>query len=347
MSSKLQSSKVYRISDLESSRQVLANSDQSFKSILPTRLDTCQDAGYPAYTNSTIAPKSIEDYGFMLTGESGKARDSCGSYRWKGCLNNSKHTEKKTFVKGYRSSCNMRSCPVCLDGYCNREAKVAQRRFIEFTPSSYRAPIHVTISPPRSEYHTDVKTLRKMSYKLLAKIGVKSGLIVFHPARRATSGRDWSPHFHAICFGWVLGDRVADLYKSRGWIARNHGVRKNVFGVVRYLASHLGVKKGFNSISWFGALSFNKPRIRKAPKDDVEVCPYCSAELVNLEYYGIADPPDPDFEGLVDPEGWDLKIGKWDSGTTGLDNDAIRAIKLEKHLGLANVSDQWYSYFRA
>ena len=274
MSSKLQSSKVYRISDLESSRQVLANSDQSFKSILPTRLDTCQDAGYPAtYTNSTTSPKSIEDYGFMLTGEGEQTRDSCGSYRWKGCLNNSKHPEKKTFVRGYRSGCNMRSCPTCLKGYCKRQAKVAQRRFREFTPSSYRAPIHVTISPPRSAYHMDAKTLRKISYKLLKKVGVKGGLIVFHPARRKASGRDWSPHFHTISIGWISGSKVADLYESRGWIVKNHGVRKNVGGVVRYLASHLGVKDGFNSASWFGLMSFNKLKIQGSHKDCTLIVP--------------------------------------------------------------------------
>ena len=339
MSVKLQSSKVYRINDTELSRQVLANSDQSFKSILPTRDSICQDTGYPAITNSTIPSKSIEDYGFMLTGESGKARDDCGSYRWKGCLNRSNHPENKIFVRGFRSSCNMRSCPVCIKGYCNREAKIAQRRIRAFKTQAYRSPIHVTISPSRDHYHKDAKTLRKISYRLLKKVGVKGGLIVFHPARRKASGRDWSPHFHIIGFGWVLGDEVAKLYESEGWIVKNHGVRKNVGGVVRYLASHAGVKKGFNSISWFGLLSFNKLKIQGSHKDDVTVCPYCSVELVNLEYYGIADPPDPDFEGLVDPEGWDLKIGKWDSGTSGLDGEAVRGILLEKHLGITNVND--------
>ena len=281
--------------------------------------DICMDGGVScSYTNST----TISDHGFTISGEGEQTRASCGKVGWRGCLNKRHPNHKgKNFIKSYRTSCYMRSCsnPVCKKNYCQREARKAQRRIRAFKPDQYRAPIHVIISVPVSLYGVDAKDLRRMAYKHLKRVGCYAGLLVFHPSRRKISKNGYSPHFHSLGYGWIHGGKVADLYKSEGWIIKNLGIRKDIGRVVNYLASHAGVKQGFNSISWYGELGYNKLKVEKEDKK-ISVCAYCGESLFKLESYGDQFPP---YDGLTDWDNMEIIPSSYSGGSSGVDADSL------------------------
>jgi len=176
--------------------------------------------------------------------------------------------------------------------------------------------------------------MRKFVYKLRKSIGLKGGILVFHPYRIEKGEWSYTPHFHSLAYGWVI--KTAETYQESGWIVRNHGYRKNVFGMSKYILSHAGIKKGYQSVTWFGELgnSVLKVSRREELEESTEFkkCPYCGSPLVLLEYT-LDRPPDieEDFEGLIKINGWEISVGEYSLGRTGLDVDSYREIIKDRY----------------
>jgi len=279
---------------------------------------------YPAITKSDFR------HGWTLPGLD-KARDDCGEVRHKGCLNTRSHPDGKIFLKAYRKSCSKASCPICYISWSMKESHRAAHRMRCFKPDKYRAPIHVVFSPPPGSY-TSIKEIRKEMYGLSKIVGLFGGLSVFHPYRCGKGSWEWSPHFHTVGYGWI--ENTETVYREKGWVVKNLGVRKDVMRVTNYLLSHAGIRQGQHTVTWFGALGYAKLKVTLEPEDNN--CPYCSAPLVLLECIATDRPPPipDDFEGLMVNNGWTLKVSDWSLGRSGLDYDAFEAILLKSYQNL-------------
>ena len=291
----------------------------------PSERGSLQYLRYPAITKSDFT------HGWALPG-AGKSREDCGEVRHKGCLNTPKHPEGKAFVKAYRKSCMKASCPICWRPWSVKRSHRVAHRMRSFKPSKYRSPIHVVFSPPEHEYLnlSGVKGLRQKMYKLSKIVGLYGGMSVFHPYRCGTGEWHFSPHFHTLGYGWVHGTK--EVYENDGWIIKNIGVRKDVVRVSIYLLSHAGIKEKQHTITWFGELGYAKLKI--SPEEEEEkTCPYCQAPLVLLEWFATdrGPPIDDAFEGLIDSEGWSVKVSEWQLGRTGMDIDSFQDTVLRRY----------------
>ncbi|GAI23222.1 unnamed protein product, partial [marine sediment metagenome] len=100
------------------------------------------------------------------------------------------------------------------------------------------------------------------------------------------------PHFHLICYAPRDYDNpendpftpelIEAIYEETGYIVKNLGVRDSVRNTAHYQLSHSGVKKGVQTVTWFGALSNrNYHKLNPLPKFKPRrpECPECEAEL--------------------------------------------------------------------
>jgi hypothetical protein len=148
------------------------------------------------------------------------------------------------------------------------------------------AVIHLAVSPSEKDFaNLSYEELRVKAYAVARKSGFLGGSCMFHPYRENDNGTwRFSPHFHMIGYGWIHGTKEG--YESHGWIVKNLGVRDSVFATAMYQLSHCGVHEKYNSVTWFGRLSYNKLRNVAPMKAEKHVCPVCGAELVQLLYCG-------------------------------------------------------------
>ena len=70
--------------------------------------------------------------------------------------------------------------------------------------------------------------------------------------------------------------------------------------------SHAGIRAKNHVLTWLGDLSYCKLDLNLEPES--AGCPICSQRLVPIWYDGIHPvvPPDRQYEGLVDVDGWHL-----------------------------------------
>jgi len=217
-------------------------------------------------------------------------------------------------------------------------------------------PIHVVVSVPEAEAHLmkdDFPALRRKVYAIAKRAGIKGGCAIFHPFAndkmheetpekilidKSTGDFDlislkvyfekinrhvnfWyvRPHFHLICYGWIDEGQVPEIHEDTGYVVKNLGVRDSVRMTAFYQLSHCGIKKGFQAVTWFGALSNrNYHKLNPLPKfkPTRARCPECGVELRPV----LWDPDLPlmlsrasstsPLEGLregghwIDPGGW-------------------------------------------
>jgi hypothetical protein len=93
------------------------------------------------------------------------------------------------------------------------------------------------------------------------------------------------------------------------WIIKNKGDLKNpvdVFGCVRYLLSHAGVRRRTHSVRYFGDISYRSQFAKEYRKVRKEIeaiqshyCPYCELPLT---IFRIKRPIPIDFVGLCEPD---------------------------------------------
>jgi hypothetical protein len=254
---------------------------------------------------------------------------TCGTHHFKGCANTRAHPESKLYVKRVKDNCHRAECPECSPSWMVKTTEKAQERIKQGKPNRNGTPIHVTLSPPKSEYFkykTDqgAKKQRRKANRIAKNVGMTGAMVTFHPYRESCSkcggekgyknmkickkcGNDtflwyWSPHYHLIGYGWITG--VANNYVKTGWIVKNHRIRKDVGATIYYQLSHCGIKKGFHSISWIGCLSWRNLKIRKKLSEILQ-CPYCGNVLRNVSYYGGTAPKMKEGLGkLVNPHKW-------------------------------------------
>lgn len=256
---------------------------------------------------------TIDELGWSLPGE-GESYETCGDNRYFACFNKDVHFinsgKKSIFLKRVQKHCKRRECPVCVNSWAARESRSAVYRLKCYKPVKYRKEVHVILAPSpvvAESYNYDVKKLRQHAYKVAAKVGIIGGMMIFHGTRKwrtrkdkgAPDYRSWSPHFHAIAYGWI--SNVGDVYDAgKGWYVKNKGVRRSTGGTIAYLLSHATFRKGYSSVVWFGALGYRKLKVKK--EEVGHLCPICSAELLSVEWYGKGDPPPLDFAGLYEYE---------------------------------------------
>ncbi len=252
---------------------------------------------------------SIEHDGWHLPAIEDKGKE-CGKWSVKGCLNVKAHEKTewkgKVFIKTFQKSCFRASCEECSKKWMGREANKATKRIEVYRKKSKEPPKHIMVSVPSWLYHKPINELRRDAYRILKKVNAIGGTLICHPFRYHRKIKQWyfSPHFHVIGFGWIVNTN--EIYNKEGWIVKNLGLRKSVFGTFHYQLSHAGIKKGFHALTWFGELSYSKLEVEQEPNPDV--CPLCSAKLRPVFFssclFGQPPPCETVVEMYVDPEGW-------------------------------------------
>lgn len=269
-------------------------------------------------------------FSFSLPGQ-GEPNHYCGEFYCVGHL-------ECGYIEKRMKSCFRADCPICRQKWAGRLAGRAEYRIGQVTwlgPSK-----HITISLPDRDYglvQTDYPGLRRKVTKILKRVGVKGGLLVFHPARRRCPrcgltpemghcicvhcGNPWfewyfSPHFHIVGFGWI--DDVGDNFTKSGYIVVNLGIRETVSGTVLYILSHAGVHSKYKVLTWFGACSYNKLLTEPDERRGNE-CPTCGAKLRPCKWMGLGPSPlegKPEGQYYIDTASWQYtaryRHGEWD-----------------------------------
>jgi len=237
---------------------------------------------------------------------------TCGQWSTLGCLDSKEHGKirldgqsyaGKVYVKHFQKSCFRADCKKCYLKWAAREAHKAARRIECYSKLSGKNPIHVVVSLPYKDWNLNHKVWRKKIYEILKKVGIKGGTAIYHPFRYNKELYEWyySPHFHIIGFGWVMD--VGKNYYETGYVIKNLGLRKSVYGTIYYQLTHAGIHKGKHSLVWFGALSYSKLNMPKEPRKDL--CPVCEAPLYPVRFVGTdRPPPEEEFEDWFDVSGW-------------------------------------------
>jgi len=292
----------------------------------------------------------------------GEAGDACGDPVLHFCA------DCRAYFGTYHS-CMSRYCPRCYSNWAAREARAAAARIWSWLrgggTAEYRRATkdwltrfrlyHIVVSfNDDGEVDEDgVREYRQRAYRRAAKHGVHGGLAIFHGGRAETGYRSGGPHVHILAVGGLLAPGGMDAAERRGdvvWkvIARDGrwhipnemGARR----AVAYLLTHCLVGDGFHSLTWFGAVAYNKwssaePIARMKLCGDllddeaILLCPYCMSENVIMGEFvdrtdfgrmegGPVDRPPPPLSEMrftvrirVDPdEGWGTLVswGSWE-----------------------------------
>lgn len=278
--------------------------------VLPDYLvDSSFDDHFSTFKKLIVLPGDrVDKWGLPGHGES---KDSCGTFFMKGCLNISDHPDNLAYFEPHVHKCYSPKCPICWLLWCKRASGRIQARIDSYLSIHKKLkPIHVVASVPFSAYNLRVADLRKKAQKYVKKVGFWGGSCIFHPFRQQKGSGIWyfSPHFHFIGVGWILGDKVKNLYTRSGWIVKNVKVRQTIFGTAFYQLTHAGVWYGKSrkcSTTWFGCMSYNKMLMDPLSYGRDKRCPYCGEKIVTLLWIGEGDPPLPCGKGyLADGEYW-------------------------------------------
>jgi len=262
------------------------------------------------FDNPTGNFHEVDYLGYEMPGFVKKVHDRCGEWQTVGCLNVEEHPDKKAFIRSFQWSCDKPRCNTCKKNWLRKAVTRSEtriKRYLKQNPGV--VPKHITISPPSWQHHKSLNFLRKQAYKILKEVSCEGGNMVFHAYRsRSLDGKTmwyFSPHFHVIGFGWIVGYKVADVYKKNGWITKNIGVRESFSNVLSYQLSHCAVVKGKHTLTWFGDLGYRNGKLKVENKPKPSKCPECNAVLVELLHNGRGEPPPKgDFEGFVNADSY-------------------------------------------
>lgn len=236
----------------------------------------------------------------------------CASWYSKGCLEVEKHSHHpqakgKGFLKRRQRFCYRASCERCQLKWMYREANTAAKKLEKYEKKMRKKAKHIVVRVPWWEQSRPIKELRRKAYSILKELKSVGGLLIPHPYKTEKSSKMLYPslHFHGIGFGWLEGS--SELYNKNGWQVFSLGPRDSIFATVVYQLSHAGIRKGRQTLTWFGNLSYyaySKLNIEKEPKIE-ELCPACQSKIRVIYYRGQdTPPPDVRMEMFVDPAGW-------------------------------------------
>lgn len=235
--------------------------------------------------------------------------DWCGLWKTIGCrrvgLHESLGKGRLTYVKQFRRSCYRSKCKSCYTNWIARQANVSTRRIEAYSEKSKQNPIHLILAIPQSQKNLPVKSLRQRLSHILKLGKIKGASVIFHPFRFNKEHHRWysSPHFHLVGFG--KSSDIKNVFGRYGWYVKETGERKSIFQTFCYLLSHCGVKKGYQTVTWFGNLSYSKLKVEKEPR--ITKCPLCNGEFEEIYYEELHHPvipPNKHYEGAVEGEGW-------------------------------------------
>jgi hypothetical protein len=235
--------------------------------------------------------------------------DWCGLWKTMGCNRTDLHEKlgkgRLTYVKQFRRSCYRASCKSCFTNWIARQANVSTRRIEAFEKKSKQKSIHLILAVPVLQRNTPIKILRQRMSHILKIGNIYGASVIFHPFKFDKVERRWysSPHFHLVGFG--KSSDIKNAFGRYSWYVKEAGERESVFQTFCYLLSHCGIKKGYQSVTWFGSLSYSKLKVEKEPR--ITKCPLCNGEFEEIYYEEPIHPiipPDKHFEGAVEGEGW-------------------------------------------
>jgi len=269
---------------------------------------------YPAFPRSKFSDwyettnyAQVEWDGWHMTGYD-EPLQNCNQWGWRGCLNHKHHENKMIEAQSYKMKCVRSSCGLCYGSWIARETSKAYKRIQKFdTWYAGRDKMkHVIVSVPRWEQGKSLEELRKDMRKLCKRAGLRGGLDVVHPFRCKDSKWFFSPHFHVLAYGWVKG--TENIFKEKGWVIKNLGLRKSIKGTISYILSHAGIKKRRHTLIWWGELSYRKLKLEEDEKDEQKhCCTLCGAVYRPLIFFkdGFCLKP-PSTEAIIfdDPYGW-------------------------------------------
>jgi len=272
---------------------------------------------YPAFPRSKFADwyettnyDKIEWDGWHMTGYD-EPLGTCNQWAWRGCLNHRNHENGKIEAQTYQMKCIRSRCKLCSGSWLARETSKAYRRIKKFeTWYAGRDKIkHVIVSVPRWEQGKPLEELRKEMRKLCKRAGLRGGLDVVHPFRCKDGKWFFSPHFHVMAYGWVTG--TENIFKEKGWIIKNKGLRRSIKGTISYILSHAGIKKRRHTLTWWGELSYSKLKLEKDEEDEKKhCCTLCGAVYRPLIYFKdgfCLKPPPQEIIITDDPYGWSYR----------------------------------------
>lgn len=252
---------------------------------------------------------------FPLVG-SGEAYANCGSFYTVGCLNVDEHIGSnldgvnmtgKAYLERHKKSCHRPLCPTCWDDWANREKDKATERLKAFVLKGRNLkPIHLTVSIPHVDYGLSLQKMRQKVYDALKRVRCIGGMLIYHPKRQEKASGTWyfSPHFHVLGYGWIVDVRQNYVYS--GYVVKNIGIRKTVEGTIFYQLSHCGIAEKKHTVTWFGALAYNRLNVVSNEKEK-SVCPICGHDLHQVLWIGEGACPLPDVEGgfyFDEPSNW-------------------------------------------
>lgn len=253
---------------------------------------------------------------FPLVGSKLRATNAlCGVFsRVKGCKNHLGHVGKVlpegvfgsvgldgligegmavTFPRAQH--CSDPLCPVCCFDFARRTARRAMGKFDAFDGVFGMISDHIAVSVPKHDWSKPFDFLRKQASSCLEMVGVKGGMLMYHPKRWHRQRKIWyfSPHFH--CLGYLDGGRfdglmVREVYVRTEYVVRVFDKRKSILGTLLYQLSHAGIPAGHvHAVSWFGCCGSRASResgvselIRANEVEDRRkrsVCPVCGERL--------------------------------------------------------------------
>jgi len=269
---------------------------------------------YPAFPRSKFADwyettnyDIVEWDGWHMTGYD-EPLQTCNQWAWRGCLNHKNHENGKIEAQTYQMKCVRSRCKLCSGSWLARETSKAYKRIKKFeTWFAGRDKIkHVIVSVPRWEQGKPLEELRKDMRKLCKRAGLRGGLDVVHPFRCKDGKWYFSPHFHVMAYGWVSG--TENIFKEKGWIIKNKGLRRSIKGTISYILSHAGIKKRRHTLTWWGELSYSKLKLEKDEEDEKKhCCTLCGAVYRPLIYFKDGfrcKPPPQEITITDDPCGW-------------------------------------------
>lgn len=210
--------------------------------------------------------------------------------------------------------CDKLTCPICSPWTINRKAhKVASGLISAFHSEDSRYGYqHIVISPPQQDAvrlmssEKGFRSMRGAVREVLAGIGCKEALAVFHPWRERDGQAgvwDLGPHFHAFGFGFIdwESDYVRKLH-DLGWVIKVKPKRETGEGLefskgrfwtqddlirgVSYLLSHAGIGRPEGasrcSPAYFNMGGYVK--IGEITKEGYVPCPVCREHHAGYEH---------------------------------------------------------------
>jgi len=233
--------------------------------------------------------KTVRWEGYSLPGQ-GHKLITCHKLGLKGCLNSSEHKEGKHFVRGFKKQCYRSSCPLCVESWANRLGNSSTRRIWAYREKRMKErirfanPFHYVISFPEPMWGLDVKQLKKFSRWVRKQVGITGSCDMIHPwtfDKENNMRPKLRPHFHGMGFGGIDGAVGRELSRKYGIVVKKMTTCRtegDVFGVMKYILSHAGVREKTHAVVYTGAISYSKLHVEKEPKEQ-ELCPHCGLDL--------------------------------------------------------------------